>query len=733
MVPMEKMEKMAIMVLLELLEKREGGYVVPSVGSATTNENVTFYIHVENGYSFKSLDLNDQEVTSITYDDNGVGSYSTVMVENGYVVKANFVKAGGVVGNASYIEDGYIYSGATLDAAGNVISGGTKGEKLFESGNGKSEENPLTITSLEQLNNINDPDVIQTKATYFKLEDDISTDAVLPVTNRKNTIIDLNGNTLSSNVSSSLTLTDSSSLELSNGKVVIEGASSTANSNIVIQDGASLILNDVTYESNGTAAYVRGDSSLVEVNNSTIKGGAYAIGTNAGEVDNYGVEIKVKNSTLISETADKDNAGLLVNVPATVSIEKSIIKGQRQGAIIRGGDVTISNSDIVFNNEFVTNNPDKDNLYEEGNWGSGNETPSGALIVGNRSSSAYQYSTNLTLKNLNILEDIEDSSLFNTLAENEENTNSFWQLYAYGNSGEELGTTISVDSSTYNKLDQSRVSINDNVTLVLDDSEVKTGNVFVDGDYYANATYTIDEEGNITILSGEVTTEKMFDAGDGLSEKTPLLASDDRKVYSFISEDVLSCGVTYFKLTENANIVQYQENKWPNLSTFSFIPNPDGEDIGFKTNIDFGNNTLKFGPISELEPILKDNLNAYSEFVGFYIYPNRDFTFKNGTFDYDIGECKTSYSYFQIQDGSTLTLENMTIDIEGSGFKLFEGATLNLINCNITIHGESVFASDVDTDFNVDWVYNGALITDSYSSEHININLTNTSITKVSN
>ena len=68
-----------------------GGYVIPSVGSATSGSSITFYIHTNDEYSFESLEL---KVTTLTYDEDGVGSYETSMPTNGFVVKTNFISVG---------------------------------------------------------------------------------------------------------------------------------------------------------------------------------------------------------------------------------------------------------------------------------------------------------------------------------------------------------------------------------------------------------------------------------------------------------------------------------------------------------------------------------------------------------------------------------------------------------------------------------------------------------------
>ena len=116
----------------------ENGYVLPSIGSALVGEEVTFTAYPDEGYTLASLTLNGEEVTA-TYDETTLSySYTTEMVEGGYVVLAEFAKTisseelGDALTNATegdtiYLEEGAIYevtstlsvpSGVTIDGHG---------------------------------------------------------------------------------------------------------------------------------------------------------------------------------------------------------------------------------------------------------------------------------------------------------------------------------------------------------------------------------------------------------------------------------------------------------------------------------------------------------------------------------------------------------------------------------------------------------------------------------------
>ncbi len=73
----------------------EGGYVIPSVGSAIDGTEVTFTITPNEGYYLTDFSLSGSSIssddTSLVYDSTlKEYSYTTTMVENGFVVLASF-------------------------------------------------------------------------------------------------------------------------------------------------------------------------------------------------------------------------------------------------------------------------------------------------------------------------------------------------------------------------------------------------------------------------------------------------------------------------------------------------------------------------------------------------------------------------------------------------------------------------------------------------------------------
>lgn len=68
-----------------------GGYVVPSVGSALVGDEVTFTIHIYEGYILNTLMVDGQPAVIVN------NSYTTTMKENGFVVSATFINVNKIV------------------------------------------------------------------------------------------------------------------------------------------------------------------------------------------------------------------------------------------------------------------------------------------------------------------------------------------------------------------------------------------------------------------------------------------------------------------------------------------------------------------------------------------------------------------------------------------------------------------------------------------------------------
>ena len=251
----------------------------------------------------------------------------------------------------------------------------------------------------------------------YYLEDDVTVTSESDFTVAKDLTINLNKNTLSLTVK--LIVEGDAKLQISNGFLDIETkGNSGLTATITMKSDSSILLDDVAYTSNGCAVFTDKSQQnvVIDVVDSKIEGAVYGIGTNATAPESANVRISIKGSKVTSHTDDGDNAAILFNVKGGLTIENSTIKGDRQAVIARGGDHRISNSTLIVTGE---NNINKE--YLDGAWGSGNEVPLSAVVVGNRSAS-YQYPTTINFTDVKIT-----APGVNTASKN------YFEMYVYQN------------------------------------------------------------------------------------------------------------------------------------------------------------------------------------------------------------------------------------------------------------------------------------------------------------
>lgn len=297
--------------------------------------------------------------------------------------------------------------------------------------------------------------------------------------------IDLGKNTLTLTNSTSILLADGKSLTIQNGNLVSKPLENPTVTAFNIQSGSSIKLDNVTYDCTGSALYPQGNAAEVTVIDSTITADVYAVATNAGQTDNYDVVIDLKDSTfqarLPSELSKGDSCPVMINIPGKLTMDSCTVVGGRQGVLVRGGTAKISNTDIQLNATYI----DGKDKYLDGNWGSGNEVPMAALVVGNRSN-AYNYPTDCTLSNVTVTA-----------------TSGYTGTYVYGMSDEGREVTFNYDAST---------ELGDLVT----GGKVSTDNVEGDSDSYA----TISE----ALKAGETSVKLLHDLSEDvvISENSTL-------------------------------------------------------------------------------------------------------------------------------------------------------------------------------------------------------------------
>lgn len=251
------------------------------------------------------------------------------------------------------------------------------------------------------------------------LTSDVTIDRAIPQSESGSTNIDLNGKTLTCNSTSSTDVTDGKTLTFENGTIEYPNMV-FANAAIGVQKGAVVTLKDVEMETGGAALYPRGDAAEVNVIDSTITSkDSYCVATNAATLENYNVKINLKGSALNGPTP------VMINIPGELSMKNCTVKADMQGVVVRGGTAVIEDCEI----ENTSNDDWAVGYFNDKNWGSGNTLPLAGITIGNKST-AYQYPSNVTLKNTTVT-----STIYPT-------------VYIYGNATETNGAFLTYDGAS---------------------------------------------------------------------------------------------------------------------------------------------------------------------------------------------------------------------------------------------------------------------------------------------
>lgn len=268
------------------------------------------------------------------------------------------------------------------DSKGNTLA---KGQKVFtnliKGGTAEVVEDATELTTA--LNN--------SEVTLVALAGDVILTEELSVSGTKT--IDLNDRALSS--SKDITAMGSGKLILKGGKITQSDGKA-----IVAQSNSTVELDQVNYEGDGWSCIFSKENATdthIFIRNSTIKGGYYAITTNASTNPVGSTTIELENSTFeAAETA------MLVNIPATITVKNCTFTGGWQGIFLRGGTATFEDSHINLVMSPAYNDVPEDHKNVDNTWKDGNQAEGAALLIGNRgtdNSTAYNYSTTVTLKN----------------------------------------------------------------------------------------------------------------------------------------------------------------------------------------------------------------------------------------------------------------------------------------------------------------------------------------------
>lgn len=228
------------------------------------------------------------------------------------------------------------------------------------------------------------------------LADDVAIDYT-KLNNSEDVDVNLNNKTLTVTAKKDIVVGEGETFKLENGTVNFVDGPAYSSALTVAESGEVTISNvEMNMGKQSILVKENTDDAVLNIVDSNITANPYCISTNAA-VNSTGsdVVINVKNSVLT--TTESDSTAILFNIPGTLNIEDSKLDGGRQGLIVRCGTATVKNSEIKSRAVSSDSYFDK---YLTGTWGSGNEVPVAALVVGNRSSAkAYPYDATCTVEN----------------------------------------------------------------------------------------------------------------------------------------------------------------------------------------------------------------------------------------------------------------------------------------------------------------------------------------------
>ena len=367
----------------------DGNKVVPEdyyTGATDGSSSLTMTgdaLYVESGYNDRDIVVNVQNGTLKSTNSYAIQMF--VKTDEEVAVKRDVAVSGGTFSSdvSEYVADGYTmvesesgYTVEILSAENAVASVGT------------GEDVNYYKTVAEAVENANNGMVtLLQNATFDTLP--LSSGAV---------IVDLNGHTLTSTSGETSIIANGANLTIQDSKgtgtLVYNGITDPAKAAFEVQVGSSITLKGIHYKTSGTGIYAWGNAATINVQGVVIDSKGYCVGTNAGEIENYQVDINVTDSQLTS-AAEGAGTAVLFNVPGALDIDNSTLNGHWQGMIARGGTISVRNSVITNTYEAL------DTSYETA-WGSGNAVTLAGIAIGNKGNNSYNYPVSITLENTSV-------------------------------------------------------------------------------------------------------------------------------------------------------------------------------------------------------------------------------------------------------------------------------------------------------------------------------------------
>ena len=367
----------------------DGNKVVPEdyyTGATDGSSSLTMTgdaLYVESGYNDRDIVVNVQNGTLKSTNSYAIQMF--VKTDEEVAVKRDVAVSGGTFSSdvSEYISDEYT---VVETENGFEVQKLTAENAVASVGTGENVNYYKTVA--EAVKNANNETVtLLQNATFDTLP--LSSGAV---------IVDLNGHTLTSTSGETSVIQNGADLTIQDSKgtgtLVYNGITDPAKAAFEVQVRSSITLKGIHYKTSGTGIYAWGNAATINVQGVVIDSKGYCVGTNAGKIDNYEVDINVTDSQLTS-AAEGAGTAVLFNVPGTLDIDNSTLNGHWQGMIARGGTISVRNSVITNTYEAL------DTSYETA-WGSGNAVTLAGIAIGNKGNNSYNYPVSITLENTSV-------------------------------------------------------------------------------------------------------------------------------------------------------------------------------------------------------------------------------------------------------------------------------------------------------------------------------------------
>ena len=367
----------------------DGNKVVPEdyyTGATDGSSSLTMTgdaLYVESGYNDRDIVVNVQNGTLKSTNSYAIQMF--VKTDEEVAVKRDVAVSGGTFSSdvSEYISDEY-----TVVETENGFEVQKLGAENAVASVGTGENVNYYKTVAEAVENANNGTVTLLQNATFD---------TLPLSSGS-VIVDLNGHTLTSTSGETSIIANGANLTIQDSKgmgtLVYNGITDPAKAAFEVQVRSSITLKGIHYKTSGTGIYAWGNAATINVQGVVIDSKGYCVGTNAGKIDNYEVDINVTDSQLTS-AAEGAGTAVLFNVPGTLDIDNSTLNGHWQGMIARGGTISVRNS--VITNTYET----LDTSYEE-TWGSGNAVTLAGIAIGNKGNNSYNYPVSITLENTSV-------------------------------------------------------------------------------------------------------------------------------------------------------------------------------------------------------------------------------------------------------------------------------------------------------------------------------------------